>query len=257
MRGSSPLKVAFNLAQFALTATLSGDRAARAGAGAGRDRPGRVDARRSPPSAPARSSPRALVVAVIALAEGALPSREMLLMFGADLVVALTNTSVGLAGATLIAQDWPAGWLILPPAACSSSPTAPTCPSAPSTSRWSSSTASRARSAARRTSRPRWSTCCGARATSFRVRGAEIILFGAGGDLPLRTSLDADGATQTMEPVSPELATALRACLRDEQRDRGRRAPRAPPALAAYLRRARHRARPRSRRCRGRRGSSA
>ena len=38
-------------------------------------------------------------------------------MFGADLVVSLTNTSIGLAGATLIAQDWHAGWLILPPAA--------------------------------------------------------------------------------------------------------------------------------------------
>ena len=38
-------------------------------------------------------------------------------MFGADLVVSLTNTSIGLAGATLIAQDWHAGWLIIPPAA--------------------------------------------------------------------------------------------------------------------------------------------
>ena len=38
-------------------------------------------------------------------------------MFGADLVVSLTNTSIGLAGATLMAQDWSAGWLIIPPAA--------------------------------------------------------------------------------------------------------------------------------------------
>ena len=59
----------------------------------------------------------ALVLAVIALAEGALPSMDTLRMFGADLVVSLTNTSIGLAGATLIAQDWHAGWLIIPPAA--------------------------------------------------------------------------------------------------------------------------------------------
>ena len=59
----------------------------------------------------------ALVVCVIALAEGALPSGEMLRMFGADLMVSLTNTSIGLVGATLMAQSWSAGWLIIPPAA--------------------------------------------------------------------------------------------------------------------------------------------
>ena len=59
----------------------------------------------------------ALVLSVIALSEGTLPSLQMLGMFGADLVVALTNTSIGLAGATLIAQDWTAGWLVIPPAA--------------------------------------------------------------------------------------------------------------------------------------------
>ncbi len=37
-------------------------------------------------------------------------------MMGADLLVALTNTSVGLAGATLVAEDRRAGWLLLAPA---------------------------------------------------------------------------------------------------------------------------------------------
>ena len=38
-------------------------------------------------------------------------------MLGADLLVALTNTSVALAGATVVAHDLSAGWLLLPPAA--------------------------------------------------------------------------------------------------------------------------------------------
>ena len=57
-----------------------------------------------------------LVFAAIALAEGVFPSRRMALMMGADLLVALTNTSVGLAGATLVAEDRRAGWLLLAPA---------------------------------------------------------------------------------------------------------------------------------------------
>ena len=57
-----------------------------------------------------------LVFAAIALAEGVIPSRRLALMMGADLLVSLTNTSVGLAGATLVAQDARAGWLLLAPA---------------------------------------------------------------------------------------------------------------------------------------------
>ena len=115
-RGTAPVKIAFNVAQFALTATLS------------------VAVLHAVMPAPAEIGPGvwsatfiavgagslvagALVVTVIALAEGALPSGEMLRMFGADLVVSLTNTSIGLVGATLMAQSWSAGWLIIPPAA--------------------------------------------------------------------------------------------------------------------------------------------
>ena len=117
VRGTEPIKVAFNIAQFTLTATITvlvlhamvpapaeiGPgvwTATFVAVGVGLAR--RRGARRS---------------AVISLAEDALPSMETLQMFGADLVVSLTNTSIGLAGATLIAQDWHAGWLILPPAA--------------------------------------------------------------------------------------------------------------------------------------------
>jgi diguanylate cyclase (GGDEF)-like protein len=233
VRGSAPVKVAFNVAQFALTATLT------------------IVVLHTLMPAPAEMGPgiwtatfaavavgsivaAALVLAAIALAEGSLPSMELLRMFGADLVVSLTNTSIGLAGATLIAQDWHAGWLIIPPAAVLilayraylSEHTkhqsleflygvARSLTRAPDVETALVDLLDRTRE-------------------SFRVRTAEIILFGASGDLPLRTALDLGGATQTMQPVGHELATALRACLRDEQAvvvDRDS----APPALAAYL----------------------
>src|SRR5918996_274593 len=69
---------------------------------------------------------------------------------------------------------------------------------------------------------------------SFRVRTAEIILFGSGSDVPLRTSLDTGGVTQTMQPLSHELATALHACVGDERATVVSRAS-APAALAEYL----------------------
>jgi diguanylate cyclase (GGDEF)-like protein len=234
VRGSAPIKVAFNLAQFALTATLS------------------VVVLHALVPAPAEIGPgiwtatfvavgvgslvaATLVLAVIALAEATLPSREMLRMFGADQVVSLTNTSIGLAGATLIAQDWSAGWLIIPPAAVLilayraylSEHTkhqsldflygvARSLSRAPDVETALVDLLERTREA-------------------FRVRTAEIILFGSSGDVPLRTSLDTDGVKQTMQPVSHELATALRSCLRDERAAVVTLAS-APAALAEYLR---------------------
>ncbi|HKH18604.1 MAG TPA: sensor domain-containing phosphodiesterase [Solirubrobacteraceae bacterium] len=233
IRGSAPVKVAFNVAQFALTATLT------------------VVVLHALLPVPAEIGPgvwtatfvavaagslvaAALVLAAIALAEGSVPSLDALRMLAADLVVSLTNTSIGLAGATLIAQDWHAGWLILPPAAVLilayraylSEHTkhqsldflygvARSLTRAPDIESALVDLLARTRE-------------------SFRVRTAEIILFGTAGDVPLRTSLDVGGPTQTMQPVGHELATALRACLREEQavvvvRDA------APDALASYL----------------------
>jgi diguanylate cyclase (GGDEF)-like protein len=233
VRRNAPVKVAFNIAQFALTATLT------------------IIVLHALMPAPAEIGPgvwtatfiavaagslvaSGLVLAAIALAEGSKPNHDTVRMFGADLVVSLTNTSIGLAGATLIAQDWHAGWLIIPPAvvlilayrAYLSEHTkhqsleflfgvARSLSRAPDVESALVDLLERTRE-------------------SFRVRTAEIILFGAGGDLPLRTSLGAGGSTQTMQPVPHELATALRGCLREEQAmvvDRDS----APPALAAYL----------------------
>jgi diguanylate cyclase (GGDEF)-like protein len=232
-RGTAPVKIAFNVAQFALTATLT------------------VAVLHALIPAPAEIGPgvwsatfvavaagslvaAALVLAVIALAEGTLPSVELLRMFGADLVVSLTNTSIGLAGATLIAHDWHAGWLIIPPAVVLIL-----------AYRAYLSEHTKHRSldflygVARSLSRaPDVETALvdllERTRESFRVRTAEIILFGAGGDVPLRTALGAGGVTQTMQPVDHELATALRACLRDEHAVVVRREA-APAALASFL----------------------
>jgi diguanylate cyclase (GGDEF)-like protein len=233
-RGTAPVKVAFNVAQFALTATIS------------------VIVLHGLVPAPAEIGPEvwtatfvavgasslvaaALVVGVIALAEGTLPSLEMLRMFGADLVVSLTNTSIGLAGATLMAQDWSAGWLIIPPAAVLI-----LAYRAYLSEHTKHQSLEFLYGVARSLSRaPDVETALvdllERTRGSFRVRTAEIILFGASGDVPLRTSLDEGGVTQTMQPVSHELAAALRSSLVDEHATVVHRAD-APAALATYLR---------------------
>jgi diguanylate cyclase (GGDEF)-like protein len=233
VRRSAGIKVAFNVAQFALTATLT------------------VVVLHALVPAPAEIGPSlwtatfaavgvgsvvgaCLVLFVIVLAEGSLPSLELLRMLGADLVVSLTNTSIGLVGATLVVQDWQTGWLILPPAvvlilayrAYLSTHTkhesldflygvARSLTRAPDIESAMVELLERTRE-------------------SFRVRSAEIILFGGAGEQPLRTSLDVDGAAQTMQPVDHDLATALRRCLRDEQAAVVSRSS-APPALASHL----------------------
>jgi diguanylate cyclase (GGDEF)-like protein len=115
-RGQSPTRLFFNLAQFGLTATLA-----------------TITLHALAP-APAEIGPAVwgatfvavlvssatgalLVFCAIGLSEGAIPSRKLAGMLGADLLVALTNTSVALAGATVVAHDLTAGWLLLPPAA--------------------------------------------------------------------------------------------------------------------------------------------
>ena len=233
VRRSEVVKVAFNVAQFALTATLSVVVLHALLPASFEMGPGAWTATLAAIAAGSLVA-AGLVLAAIALAEGALPSMQVLRMYAADLVVSLTNTSIGLAGATLIAYDWHTGWLIIPPAAVLllayraylSEHTkhqsleflygvARSLSRAPDVESALVDLLARTRE-------------------SFRVRTAEIILFGAGSDLPLRTSLDMAGATQTMQPVTHELATALRACLRDEHAVVVERAS-APAALASYL----------------------
>ena len=114
-RGQSVERLLFNLAQFGLTAALAS-----------------ITLHALAP-APAVIGPAVwgatfvavlvssgvaavLVFCAIGLSEGRIPSRKLAGMLGADLLVALTNTSVALAGATVVAHDLTAGWLLLPPA---------------------------------------------------------------------------------------------------------------------------------------------
>ena len=233
IRRSAAVKIVFNLAQFALTACLS------------------IVVLHALMPAPVDIGPgvwtatfiavgagslvgAALVLTAIGLAEGMIESGDALRMFGADLVVSLTNTSIGLAGATLVAQDSNAGWLMIPPAtvlilayrAYLSEHSkhraleflydvARSLTRAPEVEGALLDLLERTRGA-------------------FHVRAAEIILFGSGGDLPLRTALEASGAVHTMQPLDPEIATALQECLGGEHATVVDRAT-APPALARYL----------------------
>ena len=115
-RGQSPVRLLFNLAQFGLTAalaTITLHAIAPAPAAIGPAVWGATFVAVLAASATAA----VLVFCAIGLSEGSIPSRKLAGMLGADMLVALTNTSVALAGATVVANDLTAGWLLLPPAA--------------------------------------------------------------------------------------------------------------------------------------------
>jgi hypothetical protein len=57
-----------------------------------------------------------LVFCAIGLYEGGIASRRLGGMMGVDLGVSLTNACVALAGATIVANDLAAAWLLVPPA---------------------------------------------------------------------------------------------------------------------------------------------
>jgi hypothetical protein len=105
-RGHSPLKLVFNLAQFGLTACLATITLHALAPVPQVLGPGLWAAVFAAVLVSALMG-ATLVFAAIALAEGVFPSRRMAMMMGADLLVALTNTSVGLAGATLVAGGPP------------------------------------------------------------------------------------------------------------------------------------------------------
>ena len=233
-RGHSPRKLAFNLAQFALTATLT------------------VSVLHALAPVPQEVGPgmwfatmvavgsgslvaSSLVMAVIWLAERALPSAGALRMYAADAVVAFTNTTLGLAGATLLAPGLHAGWLLVAPAAVLM-----LAYRAYLSEHREHQQLEFLYSVARSLSRaPDVETALAdllvRTRESFNVRSAEVVLFGSGDDLPLRTVLGEDGVVSPMQPVRPEVAAGLRACVGDE-RAVVVESVSAPLALAADLR---------------------
>jgi diguanylate cyclase (GGDEF)-like protein len=213
-RGHSPIKLVFNLGQFALTASLA-TITLHALAGPTIELGPEVWIAVFAAVGASAVTGATLVFAAIALSEGVIPSRRLALLMGADLLVAMTNTSVGLAAATLVARDAQAGWLLLAPAfvlllayrAYLSERTkhesleflygvARSLSRAPDIESALVDLLRRTRDA-------------------FRVEKAEIVLFSAG-DTPLRTALD-DGGEERMEPLDGSLAGALRDCVGTEQ----------------------------------------
>ena len=213
-RGHSPLKLLFNLAQFGLTACLSVVTLHALAEAPGSLGPSVWLAVLAAVAVSAIAG-ATLVFGAIALAEGVIPSRRLALMMTVDLLVALTNTSVGLAGATLIADDRRAGWLLVAPACILL-----LAYRAYLSERTKHESLEFLYGVARSLSRaPDIETALvdllHRTREAFRVRAAEIVLF-SGGDTPLRTSLSAAGE-ERMEPIERELAEALRDCVRDEQ----------------------------------------
>ena len=211
-RGHSPIKLAFNLAQFGLTACLAVVTLHALAPAPDALGPGLWLAVFAAVAVSAVTG-ATLVFSAIALSEGVIPSRRLALMMGADLLVALINTSVGLAGATLIAEDRRAGWLLVAPACILL-----LAYRAYLSERTKHESLEFLYGVARSLSRaPDIETALvdllHRTRDAFRVRTAEIVLFSA--DTPLRTALSG-GDEERMEPIEPALAAALRDCVRDE-----------------------------------------
>jgi diguanylate cyclase (GGDEF)-like protein len=214
-RGHSPVKLAFNLAQLTLTSALAV--VVLHGLAPSLHASGPVLWAATFAAVGCASLVGALLVfCAIGLTEGAVPSRQLAMMMGTDLVVALTNTSVGLACASVVAEDVRSGWLLLPPSVILL-----LAYRAYLSERTKHQSLEFLYEVARSVSRaPDLETgllnLLARCRESFRVRGAEVVLFATGGDIPLRTSLDEDGR-QVMEPMAASMAAALRDCVQDER----------------------------------------
>jgi diguanylate cyclase (GGDEF)-like protein len=213
-RGHSPIKLLFNLAQFALTSSLAVVVLHGIATSSHASGPALWAATFAAVGVSSFVG-AVLVFCAIWLAEGAVPSRQLAGMMGADLVVALTNTSVGLACASVMAEDIRSGWLLLPPAAILL-----LAYRAYLSERTKHQSLEFLYEVARSVSRaPDFESAlvnllsrC---RQAFRVRTAEVVLF-ATGEIPLRTSLAPDEET-LMLPLEPSLAAALRDCVQDER----------------------------------------
>jgi diguanylate cyclase (GGDEF)-like protein len=214
-RGHSPVKLLFNLGQFALTSTLAVVVLHALATDPGASGPALWGATFAAVGA-ASLVGAVLVFAAIGLAEGSLPSRQLAAMMGADLIVALTNTSVGLACAAVVGEDVRSGWLLLPPAAILL-----LAYRAYLSERTKHQSLEFLYEVARSVSRaPDFESALENLLSrcrqAFRVRTAEVVLFATGGEIPLRTSLAPDEES-LMLPLEPSLAAALRDCVQDER----------------------------------------
>jgi diguanylate cyclase (GGDEF)-like protein len=229
-----PVKVAFNLAQFALTACVA-EMTLHALAGA--------DSSLGPTMWMAvlvavESSALltvSLISAAIAISEGKLPRGKLSEMFTMDLGVTVTNTSLALVAAIIVSTDARAVPLILIPATTVFSA-------------YRAYLAERQRherleflyEATRTLSRsPEVVMALEGLLTrsleAFRVELAEIVLFSVDGQPPLRTSLTVTGEKEVMVPLDRAIADDIRELVEAEGPAASLRAPFGSEALQRYM----------------------
>ena len=233
-RGQGPVRLFFNLAQFALTATLA--TIVLHAIAPPQDTIGPLVWGATFVAVFAASLTGAvLVFCAIGLSEGSIPSKRLAGMLGADLLVALTNTSVALSGATIVANDLRASWLLIPPAAILLL----------AYRAWVSERAKHQSleflyGVTRTLSRGgdlegELLDLLRRTGSSFRVRTAELVLLpGEPGDGAVRTARGADGYEEVMVPVAHASAAALRSVVEHDGAVRVERGD-CEPALQRYL----------------------
>jgi diguanylate cyclase (GGDEF)-like protein len=234
-RGQSPVRLLFNLAQFALTASLATIMLHAIAPAPEAIGPILWGATFAAVFVSALTG-AVLVFCAIGLSEGAIPSRRLAGMLGADLLVALTNTSVALSGATIVAHDLAASWLLLPPAAILLL----------AYRAWVSERAKHQSleflyGVTRTLSRggdleAELLDLLRRTRASFRVRTAELVLLPVEPDVgALRTARGPDGYEEAMVPMARTAAAALRAAVELDGAVRVER-DRCAPELERYLR---------------------
>jgi predicted signal transduction protein with EAL and GGDEF domain len=199
-RSHGAVKLLFNLAQFGLTATLATITLHALAPAPGPIGPA-VWAATFGAVFVSSLTASVLVFCAIGLSEGGIPSRRLAMMLGADMVVALTNTSVAVAGATVVAYDLRAAWLLVPPAVILLvAYRAYVSERAKHRSLEFLYSVTRSLSHGHDLEEELLDLLRRTRA-SFRVRTAEIVLLS--GEGALRTSLVLDGPEELIEPVEP------------------------------------------------------
>ena len=151
-----------------------------------------------------------LISCAITFSEAAIGSRRLLQMLGIAVVVTITNTSLGLAGATVIAGDPRAAWMLAIPAL-----TLFAAYRAYMAERQKHESLEFLYGATRTLAATRdvgdsLHDLLGLTLQAFRAETAEVVLFpGEDGRPPLRTSASANGKPELMAPVEGEASSAL------------------------------------------------
>jgi diguanylate cyclase (GGDEF)-like protein len=151
-----------------------------------------------------------LIGCAITFSEAAIGTRRLLQMLGMAVVVTLTNTSLGLAGATVIAGDPRAAWMLAIPAL-----TLFAAYRAYMAERQKHETLEFLYGATRTLARAQdvgdsLHDLLGLTLQAFRAELAEVVLFpGEDGRPPLRTSANANRKPELMKPVPGEASSAL------------------------------------------------